>query len=104
MEFFLFFLRTFSQLHALLESPRLLISEKPATNTVFLCNKYEKKSQLHALLEPSRLFDFGKFSYLHIIRTPRLLETSEYMEKWDEIVFITSLCQNCKVKQSQKSK
>ena len=34
MEFFLFFLRTFSQLHALLEPPRLLISEKPATNTV----------------------------------------------------------------------
>ena len=53
-----------------LEPPRLLISEKPATNTV-------KKSKLHALLEPPRLFDFGKFSYLHVIRTPRLLETSE---------------------------
>ena len=34
MEFFLFFLRKFSQLHALLEPLRLLISEKPATNTV----------------------------------------------------------------------
>jgi hypothetical protein len=28
-------LRKFSQLHALLEPPRLLISEKHATNTVF---------------------------------------------------------------------
>ena len=34
MEFFLFFLRKFSQLHALLETPCLLISENPATNTV----------------------------------------------------------------------
>jgi hypothetical protein len=81
MEFFLFFLRKFSQLHALLEPPRLLISEKPARNTVFSCNKYQKKSQLHALLEPPRLFNFGKFSYLHVIRTPRLLETSEYVDK-----------------------
>ena len=32
---------------------------------------------LHALLEPPRLFDFGNFSYLHVIRTPRLLDTSE---------------------------
>ena len=76
MEFFLFFLRKFSQLHALLETPRLLIYEKPATYT-FLCNKYLKKSQLHSLLEPPRLFDFGKFSYLHVTRTPRLLETSD---------------------------
>ena len=35
MEFFLFFFRKFCQLHALLEPPRLLITEKPATNTVF---------------------------------------------------------------------
>ena len=28
---------------------------------------------------PPRLFDFGKFSYLHVIRTPRLLETLEYL-------------------------
>ena len=64
-----------------LEPPRLLISEKPATNTVFYVHTYiinVKKSKLHALLEPPRLFDFGKFSYLHGIRTPRLLETSEY--------------------------
>ena len=42
MEFFLFFLRKFSQLHALLEPPSLLIFEKPASNSVFLCNKYKK--------------------------------------------------------------
>ena len=59
MEFFLFFLRKFSQLHALLEPPRLLISEKPATNP--------------------RLFDFGQFSYLYVIKSPCLLETSEYI-------------------------
>jgi hypothetical protein len=76
MEFFLFFLRKFSQLHALLEPPGLLIFEKPATD-IFLCYKYQKKSQLHALLEPPRLFDFGKNFYLHVIRTPRLLETYE---------------------------
>ena len=35
MEFFLFFLRKNSQLHVLLESTRLLISEKPASNTGF---------------------------------------------------------------------
>ena len=35
MQQILFFLRNFSHLHALLEPPRLLISEKPATNTVF---------------------------------------------------------------------
>ena len=35
MEFLLLFLRQFSHLHALLEPPRLLISEKRATNTVF---------------------------------------------------------------------
>ena len=50
MEFFLFFLRKFSQLHALLEPPRLLISEKPASNTVFLCNKYIK-NPTYMLLE-----------------------------------------------------
>ena len=42
MEFLLFFLRKFSQLHALLEPPRLLISEKPATNTVFYVVNIEK--------------------------------------------------------------
>ena len=56
MEFFLFFLRKFSQLHVLLEPPRLLISEKPAQ----ICTI--KKSHLHALLESPRLFDFGKFT------------------------------------------
>ena len=56
--------------------PRLLISEKPATNTIFYVINI-KKSQLQTLLEPPHLFDFGKFSYLHIIRTPHLLETSE---------------------------
>ena len=35
MEFLLFFLRKFSQLHALLEPPRLLISEKSTPSTVF---------------------------------------------------------------------
>ena len=34
MDFFLFFLRKLSQLHALLEPPHLLTSEKPATNIV----------------------------------------------------------------------
>ena len=56
--------------------PRLLISEKSATNTVFYVMNM-KKSQLNALLEPPRLFDFGNFSYLQTIRSPRLLETSE---------------------------
>ena len=51
MEFSLFVLRKFSQLHALLEPPRLLISEKLATNTVFYVMNFEKNSQLHALLE-----------------------------------------------------
>ena len=32
------------------------------------------------LIGPPRLFDFGLFSYLHIIRTPRLLETLEYKD------------------------
>ena len=35
MQQILFFTRIFSHLHALIEPPRLLISEKPATNTVF---------------------------------------------------------------------
>ena len=49
MEFFLFFLRKFYQLHALLEPSRLLISEKSASNTAFyLINM--KKSHLHALI------------------------------------------------------
>ena len=39
-----------------------------------------KNFQLHALLEPPRLFDFGKCSYLQVIRTPRLLETSSSLE------------------------
>ena len=65
MEFFLFFLRNFSQLHALLEPPRLLISEKPATNTIFYAINVKKRSQLHALLEPPRLFIFGEKSHLH---------------------------------------
>ena len=46
MEFFLFFLRKFPQLHALLEPPHLLISEKSTPNIVFLCNKYEKETPL----------------------------------------------------------
>jgi hypothetical protein len=58
MEFSLFVLRKFSQLHVLLEPPRLLISEKLATNTVFYVMNFEKNSQLHALLESSCLFDF----------------------------------------------
>ena len=58
--------------------PRLLISEKPVTNTVFYVINIKKNSNyVHALLEPPRLFDFVKFSYLQVIRTPRLLETSE---------------------------
>ena len=77
MEFFLFFLRKFSQLHTLLQPPRLIISVKPATSTVFYVINI-KKSQVNALLEPPRLFDFRNFAYLHGIRTPRLLETSEY--------------------------
>ena len=35
MQYILFFLRNFSHLHALLESPRVLISEEPATYTDF---------------------------------------------------------------------
>ena len=35
MEFFLFFSRKLSQLHALLEPPHLFISEKPGRNSVF---------------------------------------------------------------------
>ena len=65
MEFFSFFLRKKShQLHALLEPPRLLISEKPARTTVLCVTKYFKNPQLHVLLEPPRLFDFGISSYL----------------------------------------
>ena len=65
MDFFLFFLRKKSQpLHALLEPPRLLISEKPARTTVLCVTKYFKNPQLHVLLEPPRLFDFGISSYL----------------------------------------
>ena len=45
MEFFSFFLRKFSQLHALLELPRLSISENPATNAVFYVINIFKKSQ-----------------------------------------------------------
>ena len=33
------------------------------------------------ILEHPCLFDFGKFSYLLVIRTPRLLDTSEYFIK-----------------------
>ena len=32
------------------------------------------------LIEPPCLFDFGNFSYLYVIRTPLLLETSEYID------------------------
>ena len=42
LEFVLFFLRIFSQLHALLEPPRLLISEKPATNSAFFVINIKK--------------------------------------------------------------
>ena len=42
VEFFLFFLKKISQLHALFEPPRLLISEKPATNTVFYAMNIKK--------------------------------------------------------------
>ena len=56
MEFFLFFLRTFSQLHALLESPRLLISEKPATNTVFYVINIKK-------IPPTCLIRTSTFNY-----------------------------------------
>ena len=56
--------------------PRLLISEKPTANTIFLCNNHKKIFQLQALLEPPCLvFDFGTFSYLHVIRTLHLFET-----------------------------
>ena len=55
MEFFLFFLRTFSQLHALLEPPRLLISEKSVPNAVSYVMNMKK-------IPPPRLFDFGHFS------------------------------------------
>ena len=41
---------------------------------------YNGALTVYALLEPLRLFDFGKFSYLPIIRTPCFLETSEYDE------------------------
>ena len=74
---FLILFRKFSQLHALLEPPCLLVSEKHATNTVFYVINI-KKIPTTSLLESPRLFDFGKISYLHIIRAPRLLETSEY--------------------------
>ena len=51
MDFFLFFFRELSQLHALLEPPHLSTSEKPDTNIVFLCNNY-KKIPTYILLEP----------------------------------------------------
>jgi hypothetical protein len=54
MEFFIFFLGTFSHLHALLEPPRLLISEKPATNTVFYVMNM-KKIQTACLIRTSTL-------------------------------------------------
>ena len=60
----------------LLEPPRLLVSEKPGTNTVFYVLSLKTNFQPHALLKPTHLFDFGHFSYLHI-KTPCLLETSE---------------------------
>ena len=50
MELFLFFLRKFSQLHALLEPPRLLI--------------FEELSQLH---EPPSLFILGEIPNYKII-------------------------------------
>ena len=57
MEFFLFFLGKNSQLHALLEPPRLLFSEKPATNTAFYVINILKNPNYM----PPRLFDFVKF-------------------------------------------
>ena len=54
----------------------LLISDKSALDT-FLCNKYEKDSTSTPLSKPPRLFDFGHFSYLHVIKTPRLSEPLE---------------------------
>ena len=50
--------------------------ERHCHKYLVLRNKY-KKILTTCLLESPRLFDFGKFSYLHVIRTPRLLETSE---------------------------
>ena len=64
MEFFLFFLRKFSQRHALLEPPRLLTSEKSAPNTVFYVTNMKKNPTSELLFKPPRLFDFGHFSYL----------------------------------------
>ena len=43
------------------------------------------------LIEPPRLFDFDIFSYLHIIRTPRLLETSEYCSNIKRMEFVKKL-------------
>ena len=66
MEFFFFFLSKFSQVNALLEPPRLLISEKSTSHKYcFLCNK-KNPNYIHALLEPPRLFDFGKTAYLRV--------------------------------------
>ena len=57
MELFLFFLRKFSQLHALLEPPRLLI--------------FEELSQLH---EPPSLFILGEIpNYKIILSSYKLL-------------------------------
>ena len=71
-EFFLFFSRKFSQLHVLLEPPRLLISAQFATNIVFYVINIKNPTSL-PLFKP-RIFDFEHFSYLHVIKTPRLLD------------------------------
>jgi hypothetical protein len=47
MWFLLFFLRNFSQLHALLEPPRLFISDKSATNTVFYVKGIKNPKSTH---------------------------------------------------------
>ena len=88
-------MRSFSHPHILLVLPHSLISEKPATITVFYVIDI-KKSHLHSthLIGPPCLFDFGHFSYLHIITTLRLLETSEPQTSDQNIGGIGTSCKN----------
>jgi hypothetical protein len=75
MEFFLFFLRKISQLHAVLEpTTRLLISEKSAPQYCFFvnCNKYEK------IPPPCPYFNLHVYLILENFPTYTLLKLHAY--------------------------
>ena len=98
MEFFLFFLRKFSLIHALLEPPCLFISEKICHQYWFLWHKHYKNPNLHTITSTSVVIWLWTYilptcyqnsMLIKDFRVPSLSENISFFISWNKLSDLT---------------